>query len=131
MDEIDELSDLPTPRFIWGFAIAVTPSGEVSHDEFEYLTHTRVPRFTCRVVELEDAPAEPEDEGDIDGRIVPFDNPKRMFYITDLGLALMNFTLFDKVDNKTKLKNACDQAIADWLTRREFLDSEPDDDEDD
>lgn len=31
MDEIDELSDLPTPRFIWGFAIAVTPSGEVSH----------------------------------------------------------------------------------------------------
>jgi len=130
MDEIDELSDLPTPRFIWGFAIAVTPSGEVSHDEFEYLTHTSVPRFTCRVVELEDVPGEPGDDGDIDGRILHFDDPKRMFYITDLGLALMNFTLFDKVDNKAKLKKACDEAITDWLTRRDFLDSEPDDDED-
>src|SRR5262249_35056067 len=63
MDEIDDLSDLPMPRFIWGFAVVAGKGGDVMHDEFEYLTHTRSPRFTCRVVELEDMPADSEESG--------------------------------------------------------------------
>ena len=125
MDEIDDLSDLPMPRFIWGFAVIANKVGDVMHDEFEYLTHTRSPRFTCRVVELEDMPADSEDSG-IDGRIVHHDDPDRMFYITDIGMALVNFQLFDKLPDKGKLKNVCDEAIANWMLRREFLDDEED-----
>ncbi|AOY94259.1 hypothetical protein BKK79_17700 [Cupriavidus sp. USMAA2-4] len=128
MDEIDDLSDLPMPRFIWGFAIATGKGGEIMHDEFEYLTHTRSPRFTCRVVELEDMPGDGE-EGGIDGRIVHYDEPRRLFYITDAGMALVNFELFDKLPERQKLKRVCDEAIANWMQRREFLDSEGDDEE--
>ncbi|CAG9181580.1 hypothetical protein CURE108131_19885 [Cupriavidus respiraculi] len=128
MDEIDDLSDLPMPRFIWGFAIATTKGGEVMHDEFEYLTHTRSPRFTCRVVELEDMPADSEESG-IDGRIVHYDEPSRLFYITDAGMALVNFELFDKLPDREKLKKVCDEAIQNWMMRRDFLDAE-DDEED-
>ncbi|AMR79086.1 hypothetical protein [Cupriavidus nantongensis] len=126
MDEIEDLSDLPMPRFIWGFAVIAGKGGEVMHDEFEYLTHTRSPRFTCRVVELEDMPAESEEDA-IDGRIVHDDDPSRMFYITDAGMALVNFQLFDKMPDKQKLKRICDEAIANWMLRREFLDEEEDD----
>jgi hypothetical protein len=128
MDEIDDLSDLPMPRFIWGFAIVAGKGGEVMHDEFEYLTHTRSPRFTCRVVELEDVPGEGEEAG-IDGRIVHYDEPRRMFYITDAGMALVNFELFDKLPERQKLKRVCDEAIANWMQRREFLESEEDGEE--
>ncbi len=128
MDEIDDLSDLPMPRFIWGFAVTTAKGGEVMHDEFEYLTHTRSPRFTCRVVELEDMPATAEgDEADIDGRIVHYDEPDRLFYITDAGMALVNFQLFDKLPDRQKLKKVCDEAIANWMLRREFLDEEDED----
>ncbi|MEN7526464.1 MULTISPECIES: hypothetical protein [unclassified Cupriavidus] len=127
MDEIDDLSDLPMPRFIWGFAVIADKAGNVSHDEFEYLTHTRSPRFTCRVVELEDMPAEGDDTA-IDGRVVHYDEPERLFYITDAGMALVNFQLFDKLPEKGKLKNICDEAIANWMLRREFLDDEEDED---
>lgn len=123
MDEIEDLSDLPMPRFIWGFAVIAGKGGEVMHDEFEYLTHTRSPRFTCRVVELEDMPAESEEDA-IDGRIVHDDDPSRMFYITDAGMALVNFHLFDKMPDKQKFKRICDEAIANWMLRREFLDDE-------
>lgn len=125
MDELDDLSDLPMPRFIWGFAISAAKGGEVMHDEFEYLTHTRSPRFTCRVVELEDEdmPGEGEEEK-IDGRIVHHDDPRRMFYITDAGMALVNFEFFDKLPDRQKLKKACDDAIANWMLRREFLEDE-------
>ncbi|QEZ47160.1 hypothetical protein [Cupriavidus oxalaticus] len=126
MDEIEDLSDLPMPRFIWGFAVIAGKSGEVMHDEFEYLTHTRSPRFTCRVVELEDMPAE-SDEDAIDGRIVHHDDPRRMFYITDAGMALVNFQLSDKMPDKQKFKRICDEAIANWMLRREFLDEEEED----
>ena len=129
MDELEELSDLPMPRFIWGFAIAAGRGGEVLHDEFEYLTHTRTPRFTCRVVELEDMPAD-SDEGGIDGRIVHPDDPRRMFYITDAGMALVNFAMFDKMPDRQKFKKICDEAIANWMLRREFLGDEEDEDED-
>ncbi|GAA7765035.1 hypothetical protein RN01_10860 [Cupriavidus sp. SHE] len=125
MDELDDLSDLPIPQFIWGFAVIANKGGDVMHDEFEYLTHTRSPRFTCRVVELEDMPADSEDSG-IDGRIVHHDEPDRMFYITDIGMALVNFQLFDKLPDKGKLKKVCDEAIANWMLRREFLDDEED-----
>ncbi|KAF7963617.1 hypothetical protein AWV80_07815 [Cupriavidus sp. UYMU48A] len=129
MDEIEGLSDLPMPRFIWGFAVAAGRSGEVLHDEFEYLTHTRSPRFTCRVVELEDVPTDNE-EGDIDGRIVHPDDPRRMFYITDAGMALVNFAMFDKMPERQRLKQICDDAIANWMLRREFLEEgEGEDDE--
>jgi hypothetical protein len=123
MDELDDLSDLPMPRFLWGFAVIAGKAGEVMHDEFEYLTHTRGPRFTCRVVELEDMPGD-GDEDQIDGRVVHYDDPRRLFYITDAGLALVNFEFFDKLPDKQKLKKACDDAIANWLLRREFLDEE-------
>jgi hypothetical protein len=126
MDEIDDLSDLPTPRFVWGFAIATGKGGEISHDEFEYLTHTEKPRFICRVVELEDMPAEDEEADEVDGRIVHFDEPARLFYITDLGMALVNFQMFDPPGDKARLKKVCDEAIRNWLLRREFLE---DDDE--
>ncbi|MEM5427003.1 hypothetical protein [Cupriavidus oxalaticus] len=126
MDEIEDLSDLPMPRFIWGFAVIAGKSGEVMHDEFEYLTHTRSPRFTCRVVELEDMPAESEEDA-IDGRIVHHDDPRRMFYITDAGMALVNFQLFDKMPDMQKFKRVCDEAIANWMLRREFLDEEEED----
>lgn len=124
MDEIDDLSDLPTPRFVWGFAITSGKSGEVTHDEFEYLTHTRAPRFICRVVELEDMPSGDGESDDIDGRIVHFEEPGRMFYITDIGMALVNFQMFDPPGDKGKLKNTCDEAIRNWLLRRDFLDEE-------
>ncbi|CAG9163927.1 hypothetical protein LMG32289_00265 [Cupriavidus pampae] len=126
MDEIDDLSDLPMPRFIWGFAIAADKGGDITHDEFEYLTHTSSPRFTCRVVELEDMPVG-GDESSIDGRVVHYDEPDRLFYITDAGLALVNFQLFDKLPEKGKLKKVCDEAIANWMLRREFLDEEDED----
>ena len=125
MDEIDDLSDLPMPRFIWGFAVVANKGGEIMHDEFEYLTNTRSPRFTCRVVELEDMPADSEESG-IDGRVVHYDEPDRLFYITDAGMALVNFQLFDKLPDKAKLKKVCDEAIANWMLRREFLDDEED-----
>ncbi|CAG2137449.1 hypothetical protein [Cupriavidus numazuensis] len=128
MDEIEGLSDLPMPRFIWGFAVAAGRDGDVLHDEFEYLTHTRIPRFTCRVVELEDVPSDNE-EGDIDGRIVHPDDPRRMFYITDAGMALVNFAMFDKMPDRQKLKKICDDAIANWMLRREFLEDEEDEDD--
>jgi len=121
MDELDDLSDLPMPRFIWGFAVTAGKGGEAMHDEFEYLTHTRSPRFTCRVVELEDLPDE-SDEENIDGRIVHHDEPRRMFYITDAGMALVNFEFFEKIPDRQKLKKVCDEAIANWMLRREFLD---------
>lgn len=127
MDEIDDLSDLPMPRFIWGFAITASKGGEVTHDEFEYLTHTHNPRFSCRVVELEDVPA-PDNESDIDGRLVHYDEPERLFYITDLGMALVNFQMFDKLPDKSRLKKVCDEAIRNWMLRREFLDDEEDED---
>jgi len=123
MDEIEDLSDLPMPRFIWGFAVIAGKGGEVMHDEFEYLTHTRSPRFTCRVVELEDMPSDSED-GKIDGRVVHHDDPRRMFYITDVGMALVNFEMFDKLPEKQKLKKICDEAISNWMLRREFLEDE-------
>lgn len=128
MDEIDDLSDLPTPRFIWGFAITTGKGGEVTHDEFEYLTHTQTPRFSCRVVELEDMPADDEEseEVDVDGRIVHFDDAARMFYITDIGMALVNFQLFDPPGDKGRLKKVCDEAIRNWLLRRDFLDEDDD-----
>lgn len=108
MDEIDELLDLLILCFIWGFVIVVILFGEVLYDEFEYLMYICILCFICCVVEFEDVLVELEDEGDIDGCIVYFDNFKWMFYIMDLGLVLMNFMLFDKVDNKFKLKDVCD-----------------------
>lgn len=126
MDEIDELSDLPIPRFIWGFAIATDKDGDITHDEFEYLTHTQKPRFVCRVVELEDMPADDEEAEEVDGRIVHFDEPYKLFYITDLGMALVNFQLLDPPKDKVQLKQVCDAAIQNWLQRRDFLDEDED-----
>ncbi len=42
-------------------------------------------------------------------------------------MALVNFQLFDKMPDKQKFKRICDEAIANWMLRREFLDDEEED----
>jgi hypothetical protein len=43
-------------------------------------------------------------------------------------MALVNFELFDKLPDRQKLKKVCDEAIRNWMIRRDFLDSEVDED---
>jgi len=38
----------------------------------------------------------------------------------------VNFQLFDNLPEKGKLKKVCDEAITNWLLRRDFLDDEED-----
>ena len=124
--EEDVLATFPTEDTTPGVVLL---SGRVMATVSPFLTWDCRPAsrstLTCRVVELEDMPVDSEESG-IDGRIVHYDEPGRLFYISDAGIALVNFELFDKVPEKQKLKKICDEAIENWMLRRDFLDSEED-----
>lgn len=98
------------PRFIWGEAVS-----EVGFEVQEFLTHTRYPRFICRVYEGEDIDTEPQAFESQLGRHPQTDE---MVFVTSLDIGFKDWVFLDAgTPNLQAIKTACDEAIHNYMIR--------------
>lgn len=105
------------PRFIWGES-----RGEAGLSEHEYLTHTRFPRFVCRV-EDEPALAAQFVAAGADVETVSLqlqtDDHGRPAALTSIGLVFCGFSWIDRQPDEAALINTIRAAVADWQARED------------
>jgi hypothetical protein len=98
------------PRFIWGEAVS-----EAGFEAVEFLTHTRYPRFICRVYEGEDIDTEPQA---FQSQLGQHPNTGELVYVTSLDVGFKDWVFLDTgTTNLDALKSACDEAIANYMMR--------------
>ena len=104
------------PPYIWGEA--TSEEAEDGFDRYEYLTHTRYPRFICRVAERTDmAESHPLDRqlqsavGLMPGTL------KELYACTTHGVAFSDFVWLDPKPEPDVLKAACDKAMLNRIER--------------
>ncbi len=105
------------PRFIWGES-----RDEAGLSEGEYLTHTRYPRFVCRI---EDAPqlaaqfvAAGADVGNVQLQVQQ-DQRGRPAALTSIGLVFCGFAWIDNQPAEAELIDVVRAAVADWQARED------------
>jgi hypothetical protein len=115
------------PQFIWGEATSDT--SEDGFDAYEYLLHTRYPRFACRVAERSDLAESGTMETTLNSAVGFVPNTTRELYAcTTHGLAFSDFAWIDPRPEPDVLKEACDKAVLNRLIRDDNMGLNNDDD---
>lgn len=98
------------PRFIWGEAVS-----ELGFETEEFLTHTRYPRFICRVYEGEDVQTEPQP---FTSQLAHHPQTDELVFVTDLDIGFKDWVWLDAgALNLNAIKQACDDAILNYMVR--------------
>jgi hypothetical protein len=104
------------PPYIWGEA--TSDEAENGFDQYEYLTHTRYPRFICRVAERTDmAESHPKDTALISAVGLMPNSSKELYACTTHGLAFSDFAWIDPRPEPDVLKETCDKAVLNRIDR--------------
>ncbi len=108
------------PRFIWGEA--THELNDEGLDNYEYLTHTRYPRFICQVAEDVSEATGARMETALTSAVGLMPDGRRELYVCQThGLAMSNFVWLDPRPDPEILKNACDAAVLNRLIRDDAL----------
>jgi hypothetical protein len=98
------------PRFIWGEAVS-----ESGFDVQEFLTHTRYPRFICRIYEGDNVDTKPQL---FESQLGAHPKTGELVYITSLDIGFKDWVFLDNgKPNEAAIKAACDEAIANYMMR--------------
>lgn len=98
------------PQFIWGEAVS-----ELGFANEEFLTHTRYPRFICRVYEGEEVQTEPQL---FKSELGHHPQTDELIYVTDLDIGFKDWVWLDAgAPNLEAVKQACDAAILNYMVR--------------
>ncbi|MFZ6871180.1 hypothetical protein ACO0LF_03835 [Undibacterium sp. Di27W] len=108
------------PPFIWGEA--TSGESEDGFDQDEYLTHTRYPRFICRVREDRHTATGHDMEAQLVSAVglMP-DGFKELYVCQTHGVAMSDFVWLDPKPEPETLRKACDDAIINRLLRDDAM----------
>lgn len=105
------------PRFLWAES-----RDEAGLSECEYLTHTRHPRFVCRIDEVPHLVEQFEAAGAVLNTVhlqMQHDSQGRPAALTSIGLVFSGFAWIDQPAHEAELVEVIRAAIADWQARED------------